>query len=111
MRRIRAIRQRQSNDCGCSVIAMVARVPYQIAFRAIYGKNKSYGTHLWHLKKALKVFGIGFEEKLGLSRDWEQVPTYSIVSINFRVGAWHWVVFTENQFGEKYWGSNACMCV
>jgi len=62
-KKMKLIRQKKSNDCGVACVAMLARVSYNVAKKALFPNSKVGYTDERQVKNALKLLGcaVGYK--------------------------------------------------
>lgn len=102
--KIRSVRQRYRSDCGVACVAMVAGVPYQLAFSELgfSEKDSRFYTRHGQLAKALENLGCLVQRRR--FRSWEDISGWAILPVNHRCSRqhFHWVVYDGNTVLDPY---------
>lgn len=86
----------RSSGCGPACVAMVARVSYDQATRAIFNDDRTteLGTEYRHLRDGLKALGLRTSFAVRATT-FEQASEPSIFAVKWREQSrkWHWVLY------------------
>jgi ABC-type bacteriocin/lantibiotic exporter with double-glycine peptidase domain len=100
--------QEDVTGCGLACIAMLSHKTYDdikdcILSKGIIKSKKNFMTNNSQIIRIGKEFGVTLEKRKKFQR-WNDIPSTSLVSINFRhiksKSEWHWIVFVKEN-GEK----------
>ena len=108
------VKQRTRTDCGVACLAMLCKVSYEEAHRAIPWRPSTtiWGTCTKQLREAAIKLGYAFigTEKFRLiplgKRSWTEIPHNSLVKVPnpAEPGQWHWVVWRKGKIYDPAWG-------
>jgi len=96
---MRTIKQRTNCDCGAACLAMIARVPYDTAFWALYGKGPAHATTVDDMKQAFLKLGVraAGRRQSFFGRRWDalSLPFDALLYCNYRssTNSAHWTVW------------------